>query len=97
MENKVIFVEGLNVFTPNENAPDFVKASMVINKEKFITWLQTNGQYLSDGKYGTELRLQIKESKQGKLYASVDTYKPKTNSTVEEKLVALETEDDLPF
>lgn len=97
MENTVIFVEGLNVFTPNENAPDFVKASMVLNKEKLITWLQNNKQYLSDGKYGEELRLQIKESKQGKLYASVDTYKPKTNATVEDKLIALETESDLPF
>mgnify|MGYP003648761137 CR=1 FL=1 len=91
MDNKVVFIDGVNVFTPNESAPDFVKASMVINKEKLITWLQTNGEYLSDGKYGKELKMQIKQSKQGKLYASVDTFKPKP------KAETVEATDDLPF
>jgi len=91
MENKVVFIDGVNVFTPGEKAPDFVKADLVINKEKLITWLQSNGQYLRDGKYGKELRVQIKQSTQGKLYASVDTFKPKP------KAETVEATDDLPF
>ena len=104
MENKVVFIDGMNVFTPRENAPDFVKADVVINKEKLITWLQSNGQHLRDGKYGKELRLTIKQSIQGKLYASVDTYKPKPKTEVvlngdmanqfNESHIG---EDDLPF
>lgn len=105
MENKVVFIDGVNVFTPRESAPDFVKADMVINKEKLITWLQSNGQHLRDGKYGKELRLTIKQSVGGKLYASVDTFKPKPKTEVtlngdmanqfnESHSVA---EDDLPF
>ena len=91
MENKVVFIDGLNVFTPGEKAPDFVKASLVINPTKLIKWLQDNDEHLKEGEYGLELRTQIKESKQGKLYASVDTFKPKPKSeTVGE-------EENLPF
>lgn len=95
MENKVVFVDGVNVFTPRESAPDFVKADMVINKEKLITWLQSNGQHLRDGKYGKELRLTIKQSVGGKLYASVDTFKPKAQEP--QSITANGEEEDLPF
>jgi hypothetical protein len=95
MENKVVFIDGVNVFTPNEKAPDFVKASLVINPTKLIAWLKENDQHLTEGKEGLELRTQIKESKQNKLYASVDTFKPKPQATVEAATV--EATDDLPF
>ena len=97
MENKVIFVDGLNVYTPNDNAPDWVKASMVINPSKLVKWLQQNDDYLKEGKQGLELRLQIKQSAQGKLYASVDTYEPKLKEEVSSKQPVVEEESDLPF
>lgn len=103
MENKVVFIDGINVFTPRESAPDFVKADLVINKEKLITWLQSNGQHLRDGKYGKELRLTIKQSVGGKLYASVDTFKPKKEVTLNGDMAnqfnesQSVTEDDMPF
>jgi hypothetical protein len=40
MESKVVFVDGLNVYTPSTNAPDWVKADMVINPTKLIKWLE---------------------------------------------------------
>ena len=97
MENKVIFVDGLNAYTPNDNAPDWVKASMVINPSKLVKWLQQNDDYLKEGKHGLELRLQIKQSAQGKLYASVDTYEPKLKEDVTSKQTVVEEEGDLPF
>jgi len=97
MENKVIFVDGLNVYTPNENAPDWVKASMVINQTKLVKWLQENDQYLKEGKHGLELRLQIKESASKKLYASVDTYQPKLKEEVTSKQPVVEEEGDFTF
>jgi len=96
MENKVVFIDGVNVFTPNEKAPDFVKASLVINPTKLIAWLKENDQHLTEGKEGLELRTQIKESKQGKLYASVDTYEPKLKAEVTSKSLTVD-DDDLPF
>jgi hydrogenase maturation factor HypE len=97
MENKVVFVDGLNIFTPSENAPDWVKADMVINPTNLIKWLEKNDQYLREGKRGLELRLQIKQSAQGKLYASVDTYQPKLKEEVTSKAEPVAEESDLPF
>jgi len=96
MENKVIFVDGLNVYTPSENAPDWIKADMVINPTQLVKWLQDNDQHLKEGKRGLELRLQIKQSAQGKLYASVDTYEPKLKAEVTSKAVTVD-DGDLPF
>lgn len=97
MEKKVVFVDGLNIFTPSENAPEWVKADMVINPTQLVKWLEKNDQYLREGKRGLELRLQIKQSAQGKLYASVDTYQPKLKEEVTSKQTPVEAEDDLPF
>ena len=97
MENKVIFVDGLNIYTPSTNAPEWVKADMVINPTQLVKWLEQNDQYLREGKRGLELRLQIKQSAQGKLYASVDTYQPKLKEEVTSKQTPVEAEDDLPF
>ena len=97
MEKKVIFVDGLNVFTPSDNAPDWIKADMVINPTKLVKWLEQNDQYLKEGKHGLEIRLQIKQSAQGKLYAAVDTYEPKLKAEVISKQPVVEEESDLPF
>ena len=96
MESKVVFVDGLNVYTPSTNAPDWVKADMVLNPTKLIKWLQENDQYLKEGKHGLEVRLQVKQSAQGKLYASVDTYEPKLKTEVTSKAVTVD-DGDLPF
>ena len=96
MENKVIFVDGLNIYTPSTNAPEWVKADMVINPTKLIKWLEQNDQYLKEGKHGLEVRLQVKQSAQGKLYASVDTYQPKLKAEVTAKTVTVD-HGDLPF
>lgn len=97
MENKVIFVDGLNVYTPSENAPDWIKANMVINPTKLVKWLEQNDQHLKEGKHGLEVRLEIKESAQGKLYAAVDTYEPKLKAEVTSNQKLVEEEGDLPF
>jgi len=96
MESKVVFVDGLNVYTPSTNAPDWVKADMVLNPTKLIKWLQENDQYLKEGKHGLEVRLQVKQSAQGKLYAAVDTYEPKLKAEVTSKSVTVD-DGDLPF
>lgn len=65
------FVTGLFVNPPHEKAPDFVKASISIKPAEFIAWLQA--QEPNDKGY---VRLQFKESREGKWYAALDDYKP---------------------
>lgn len=60
------WVEGLRVYAPHEKTPSFVKAAIVIDRVALMTWLA--------GKSDKEVRLDIKESRSGKLYAAVNTY-----------------------
>lgn len=68
MSEETRFVDGMYVKHPHQNAPDFCKAKVSIVREEMIKWLQ--------GEDGEWVNLDIKESKDGKLYASVDTWEP---------------------
>jgi len=63
------FADGLMVFAPNENAPDFVKCNISIDRKKLGNWLRNK----SDDK----IKLDVKVGKSGKWYAEVNTWKPK--------------------
>ena len=63
----VEFANGLRIFKPREGAPEFIKGAIVINKGELIQWLSGKGD---------EVRLDIKESKKGSWYASVNDYRP---------------------
>lgn len=98
MENKVVFVDGVNVYTPSSSAPEWVKANMTINATKLMKWLNENDEHLKEGKEGLELRLQIKQSTAGKLYVAVDTFEPKLKEEVKAKAQTVaEDIDSLPF
>jgi len=56
---------------PKENAPNWVVGKVSINKEQFLGWLEK--QTANDKGY---VRLDVKRSKEGKIYASLDTWKP---------------------
>ena len=67
-----IFVNGLRIQKPRDNAPDFVKANISINRAELLTWLtaQTdewvNAQVLDS------------KNKPSNWYVEVDTWKPKS-------------------
>tara|TARA_R110001592_G_scaffold143176_3_gene365818 strand:- start:98 stop:304 length:207 start_codon:yes stop_codon:yes gene_type:complete len=63
------FVDGLMAKKPNEKAPDFVKCGLSIKRADLITWLT--------GQTDEWINVQVKESKGGKWYAEVDTWKPR--------------------
>ena len=79
---------------PHAKAPDFVKGSGVIQRDVFIKWLQEQ-QTNEKG----QVRLQFKAGKEGKGYASLDTYglqgstPPRGSQSVTEEISA----DDIPF
>lgn len=71
VDNK--FPSGLIIKAPRQGAPDFIKGSISIKKADLIAWLE-----LQEGDW---VNADIKESKGGKWYAQVNTWKPETKKT----------------
>ena len=65
---EIEFVDGLFVKAPHPNAPDFVKATLSITRADLGNWLR--------GRSEQYINIDVKESKGGKWYASVSTFKP---------------------
>jgi len=84
MKKEKVFPKGMMAFKPNEKAPDFVKASVMVTPNELISWLKENSDYLTDYKGNKQLKLQLLENDKG-LYFVVDTYQPTKQTT------------DLPF
>ncbi|MCX6121926.1 MAG: hypothetical protein NTX44_09935 [Ignavibacteriales bacterium] len=91
---------------PRENAPEFVKGSISINVDKFIPYLKSKAVITSNGVGYVNINLLL--SKEGKLYAKLDDWKPngaKSSSVKQEvspdKAIAEEEKDinvaDIPF
>jgi len=62
------FIPGLIVKAPNEKAPEFVKLRLSIKREELLEWLQSQS--------GEWINADVKESRGGKLYCAVDSWKP---------------------
>lgn len=92
METETIFTEGIYLNTVSDKAPDFIKANVSIHIEKAIAWLNAN-KHLADEK--GYIKLTGKESKQGKRYFQVDTWKPQ--ETAPEASPETLKDSDVPF
>lgn len=77
METTTIFTEGFYLNKVHEKAPAFIITNQSIQVEKAIAWLQAN-KHLADEK--GYIRLVGKESKEGKRYFQVDTWKPEAKA-----------------
>ena len=87
--SEVEFPSGLMVKKPNDQAPDFVKCGISIKRRELIDWLNS--------RQGEWINLQVKESREGKWYASVDNWKPQ--SQAEQAKAAIRepgSDDDAP-
>nr|BAR32755.1 hypothetical protein [uncultured Mediterranean phage uvMED] len=77
------FAKGLFV---KESNVDFVKFKISIKKDDFTSWYKNKLQ----NKDEDWINLDVKESKEGKWYAEVNTWKPKTEIQPQQK------EEELP-
>jgi single-stranded DNA-binding protein len=68
MADEIEFIDGLIFKPPHEKAPDFVICKLSIKREQLIEWLEGRDDEWING--------DVKESKGGKYYASVDNWKP---------------------
>jgi len=70
MENKqeTIFINGMRFYKPKENSPEWIKGNLVIEKTELVEFLKT---------CPTEtVRIDLKKSKEGKLYLALNTFNP---------------------
>ena len=95
MADEIEFVNGLIIKAPHERAPDFVKASISIKVADLGVWLREKH------KAGEEwVNVDVKESKGGKWYATVSTFKPKDKPQDPPKAAPKRPADDedlIPF
>jgi hypothetical protein len=80
---------------PREGAPSFVKGSVAIRPDVFIEWLKE--QKTNDKGY---VRLQFKEGRDGKGYATLDTYglnAPRASQQATEEDSDTIDADSIPF
>ena len=91
MEKEIEFVDGLIVKAPHPKAPDYVKASISIKVEDLGKWLR--GKYRSGSEW---VNIDVKESKAGKWYAAVSTFKPKAKEAAKPGRFD-DMKDDIPF
>ena len=90
-KDEIEFVDGLIVKAPHEKAPSFVKAQISIKVDGLQKWL--------DSRKEEWVNIDVKESKGGKWYAAVSTYKPKDKAGAETKPAGRmdDLKDDVPF
>lgn len=90
MADEIEFVNGLIVKAPHEKAPDFVKASISIKVKDLEKWL---GDRSEDW-----VNIDVKESKGGKWYAVVSTFKSKQEERKPQRQESSDSFDsDVPF
>ena len=70
------FLNGILVKAPRDGAPDFVKGSISIKREELLTSLSS----LTD----EWIKLDIKVSKKGTWYCSIDDWKPSAQTSNEQ-------------
>ena len=82
------FADGVRFFERKDNQPDFVLGALVISPDKLQVWAEANPDLCSDYKGETQIKFQVKRSKDGKVYIDLDTWKKgaTSNNTVEDEL-----------
>lgn len=76
------FIEGIRAFKPKK---DFIKAELVISLNELVKFCKDNPEFLTEYNGVKQLKIQVKESKDGKVYVAHNDWKPS------------EAKTDLPF
>ena len=93
-----ILPQGVRFFNKKPTQPDFVIGALVITLDDLQAFCIDKPELMSEYNGKKQLRLQVLKSKDGNLYASVDTWKPDGASTGSLPAVKkVEEINDLPF
>ena len=86
------YAQGFRIFSPNENAPDFVVGSVVVNPREFTNFMASMKEHFTEYNGQKQLKFQILKGSKG-MYMAVDTYKPKNTQNTQNA----QDPADLPF
>lgn len=98
MAETKIFPKGITFFEPRNNAPTWVKGSVIINMRELVDWVTANPSVLVEHeKYGNQLKLTVTEKGM-----QVDMWKPnqqapKKTETPTQNNTSQVVQDDLPW
>ena len=92
-----ILPQGIRFFNKKPTHPDFVIGSLVITLDDLQAFCIDKPDLMSEYNGKKQLRLQVLKSKDGNLYASVDTWKPAETTGSLPAAKKVESTDDLPF
>jgi hypothetical protein len=94
-----ILPQGVRFFNKNAKAPDFVICTLVLTPDDLNAFCIDNESLMTEYNGKKQLRLQVLRSKEGNLYAAVDTWKPNVEAAPAGfKAPTLPSGDeDLPF
>lgn len=71
-QNKPIFTDGLIIKRPEGRASEFIEMKLSFKRIDFLNWL--------DSQKGEWINVDVKTSKQGKLYGCLNQWKKQENS-----------------
>lgn len=89
-----IYVNGFRWFDKKDNQPKFVLGAIVLTPEDLTAWANANADKTSEYNGKAQIKFQVKKSKDGKVYAELDTWKP--GAAAQPKTVGVDKED-FPF
>ena len=81
-------VNGLIWKDPHQNAPEFIKGKISIKVNDFM-------EYISQHQSNGWLNIELKQSRQGKMYFELDEWKPTQNSTGTLPIVQVNSSEDI--
>lgn len=95
------FIDGLKAFKPKQ---DFIKCELIITLNQLVKFCKDNPEILTEYNGEKQIKVQVKESKNGTWYAALNEYKPKTNENLKafvgkavESANNISDNDSLPF
>lgn len=103
MAKEQVLAKGLRFFDKHPSSPDFVLGTIVITAAEINTMFTEQREYVTQYNGMNQLKLQLLKSKDGKMYATVDTYKKDTKPTETHKAapvkntIADNDDSGLPF
>lgn len=91
MADNIIFIDGLKFDKPNEGAPEFIKGKLSIHAERLTKFI---AEHKNENGY---INIDLKKSKEGKLYLALNNYKKDGVVTEKPKGNEQIAPDDIPF
>tara|TARA_B100000900_G_scaffold350883_1_gene317674 strand:+ start:21976 stop:22281 length:306 start_codon:yes stop_codon:yes gene_type:complete len=86
------FVQSIRLFSPNESAPDYAIADMVVDLEKLTEEFETMKSFAASDK---KVRMQVRRSKKGIIYSVFNEYYK--GKQIKSRDHSPDREDDLPI